>query len=323
MKKKILVCLFLITLILLGIVLYLNQDKEYRGLKAYGNVDIRESSLAFEINGKINALFFDEGQKVTKGEILATLDTKALEHEKNIKLSSCKGLKAQLNLLENGYRKEEIDKAEAEVKALENEVKLQEKTFARTDNLYKKDAVSAQTHDSDFFKLNVLKEDLNTAKANLSLLKNGYRQEEIEAQKESYQTCLNELDYIIYKIKEQSVIKAPYDGKIRTRNLELGDMASAQTPVFTLSQLNHKFVRCYLTELQLVKVKTGNKVLIETASGTTISGNIAVISDTAMFTPKTVQTEELRPQLVYEVRIDVADPDEVLRLGQSVSVIFE
>ena len=100
-------------------------------------------------------------------------------------------------------------------------------------------------------------------------------------------------------------------------------MASAQTPVFTLSQLNHKFVRCYLTELQLVKVKTGNKVLIETASGTTISGNIAVISDTAMFTPKTVQTEELRPQLVYEVRIDVADPDEVLRLGQSVSVIFE
>ncbi|WP_295482080.1 HlyD family efflux transporter periplasmic adaptor subunit [uncultured Succinatimonas sp.] len=323
MKKKILVCLFLITLILLGIVLYLNQDKEYRGLKAYGNVDIRESSLAFEINGKINALFFDEGQKVTKGEILATLDTKALEHEKNIKLSSCKGLKAQLNLLENGYRKEEIDKAEAEVNALENEVKLQEKTFARTDNLYKKDAVSAQTHDSDFFKLNVLKEDLNTAKANLSLLKNGYRQEEIDAQKEAYQTCLNELDYIIYKIKEQSVIKAPYDGKIRTRNLELGDMASAQTPVFTLSQLNHKFVRCYLTELQLVKVKTGNKVLIETASGTTISGNIAVISDTAMFTPKTVQTEELRPQLVYEVRIDVADPDEVLRLGQSVSVIFE
>ena len=214
MKKKILVCLFLITLILLGIVLYLNQDKEYRGLKAYGNVDIRESSLAFEINGKINALFFDEGQKVTKGEILATLDTKALEHEKNIKLSSCKGLKAQLNLLKNGYRKEEIDKAEAEVNALENEVKLQEKTFARTDNLYKKDAVSAQTHDRDFFKLNVLKEDLNTAKANLSLLKNGYRQEEIEAQKEAYQTCLNELDYIIYKIKEQSVIKAPYDGKI-------------------------------------------------------------------------------------------------------------
>ena len=82
-------------------------------------------------------------------------------------------------------------------------------------------------------------------------------------------------------------------------------------------------MRCYLTELQLVKVKTGNKVLIETASGTTISGNIAVISDTAMFTPKTVQTEELRPQLVYEVRIDVADPDEILRLGQSVSVIFE
>ena len=122
MKKKILVCLFLITLILLGIVLYLNQDKEYRGLKAYGNVDIRESSLAFEINGKINALFFDEGQKVTKGEILATLDTKALEHEKNIKLSSCNGLKAQLNLLENGYRKEEIDKAEAEVKALEKKL---------------------------------------------------------------------------------------------------------------------------------------------------------------------------------------------------------
>ncbi|WP_277296675.1 HlyD family efflux transporter periplasmic adaptor subunit [Succinatimonas hippei] len=323
MKKKILAFLFLITLIILGIVLFFNQNKEDVKLKAYGNVDIRESSLAFEASGKINALLFDEGQKVSKDEVLATIDTKALEHEKAIKLSSCKGLKAELNLLENGYRKEEIAKAKAEVKALENEVKLQEKTFVRTDNLYKKDAVSAQTHDSDFFKLNALKENLNTAKASLELLVNGYRSEEIEAKREEYKTCINELNYINYKIEDQSVIKAPYDGKIRTRNLELGDMASPQTPVFTLSQLDRKFVRCYLSEMQLIKVKTGNEVTIQTASGTDIKGIVAVISDTAMFTPKTVQTEELRPDLVYEIRVDVADPDELLRLGQSVSVIFE
>ena len=323
MKKKILICLFLITLILLGIVLYLNQDKEYQGLKAYGNVDIRESSLAFETSGKINALFFDEGQKVKKGEILASLDTKALEHEKNIKLSSCKGLKAQLNLLENGYRKEEIAKAQAEVKALENEVILQEKTFTRTDNLYKKDAVSAQTYDSDLFKLNALKENLNTAKANLLLLQNGYRKEEIEAQKEAYQTCLNELDYINYKINEQSVLKAPFSGRIRTRILELGDMASPQTPVYTLSRIDRKFVRCYLTEMQLPQIKIGDMVNISTAAFDNIQGQIAVISDTAMFTPKTVQTEELRPALVYEVRIDAIDPQNLLRLGQSVSVEFK
>ena len=70
MKKKILAFLFLITLIILGIVLFFNQNKEDVKLKAYGNVDIRESSLAFEASGKINALFFDEGQKVSKDEVL-------------------------------------------------------------------------------------------------------------------------------------------------------------------------------------------------------------------------------------------------------------
>lgn len=323
MKKKILVVLFILTLVILGIVLYLNQDKGSLELKAYGNVDIRESSLAFESEGKISALFFDEGQTVIKGAILANLDTAALEHEKNIKMSSCKALKAKLELLKNGYRKEDIAKAAAEVKALENEVKLQEKTFKRTEALYRKDAVSAQEHDSDYFTLHALYENLHTAQANLQLLKNGYRPEEIAAQEADYQTCLNELDYITYKIEEQSVIKAPYTGKIRTRNLELGDMASPQTPVFTLSQLERKFVRCYMSEMQLAKVQTGNTVTVTTASGGTIPGTVAVISDTAMFTPKTVQTEELRPSLVYEVRVDVTDPNNVLRLGQSVSVIFK
>ena len=83
-----------------------------------------------------------------------------------------------------------------------------------------------------------------------------------------------------------------------------------------------KRVRIYLTEEQLPKVKLGSKVIISNANQDTVEGTVGYISDTAMFTPKTVQTEELRASLVYEVRVDVKDLNNILRLGQSVTASF-
>ena len=99
-------------------------------------------------------------------------------------------------------------------------------------------------------------------------------------------------------------------------------MTSPQATVFELSQIEAKRVRVYVSEKQLSAIRVNDKAFVLLPNGERLEGKIAKISNTAMFTPKTVQTEELRSDLVYEVRIDVNDPTGALRLGQPITVEF-
>jgi HlyD family secretion protein len=109
---------------------------------------------------------------------------------------------------------------------------------------------------------------------------------------------------------------------VRARLLEPGDMASPQRPVFTLAITQPKWVRAYVAEPSLGRIKPGMKASVSTdsAPGRAIPARVGYISSVAEFTPKTVQTEELRTSLVYEVRFLVDDPDDQLRLGMPATV---
>ena len=114
---------------------------------------------------------------------------------------------------------------------------------------------------------------------------------------------------------------APSDGVIRSRLLEVGDMASTTRPVFKLSLNDKKWARVYVKETDLPKIFEGQEAKIYLDGRTEpIIGQIGYISGTAEFTPKTVQTDELRTSLVYEVRVYADDPDNVLRLGMPTTV---
>ena len=116
------------------------------------------------------------------------------------------------------------------------------------------------------------------------------------------------------------MLRSPADGFVRVRAAEPGDMAVAARTIFELSLDDPKWVRAYLTEARLGEVREGDVVTVVTDTTEPISGRIAFISDTAEFTPKTVQTEDLRTALVYEFRVDVPDPEHRLRMGQPVTV---
>lgn len=322
MNKKHLIIAVTITLIVLIIALF----KTYQGQgdinKVHGLVDIRQASLSFERSGKIQDLYVDEGDKVTKGKVLARLDTRALDHQINIQEQQCLKAKANLDEITEGFRVEEINQAKANVTALENKFELASRTYDRYENLLKSHSVSKQQRDDAYFSMKQAKGQLEEAKAVLSKLTKGNRVEDIVKAKAEFDGCIANREYLLYQKNTQSVIKAPFNGVIRTRKNEVGDMASPTSTVFELSMLDKKRIRVYATQVQLENIKVGKTATVDNSLGQTIEGTVAYISDTAMFTPKTVQTEELRASLVYEVRVDVEAPDNLLRLGQPVSVIF-
>lgn len=322
MNKKFIVAFFLLTAAVCGAIMYSKYQGSDELTKAYGNVDIRQSSLSFQRSGRIIKLNFDEGQRVKQGEVLAVLDTEDLNYQIQINEALMRQAKASLDEMVRGYRTEDIKQAGANVKRLEDNLKLATVTNERYQKLYKARSVSAQEKDNAFYSMTQIKAQLDEASAKYKQMLKGYRVEDIEKAQAQYDSTVAQVNYLNYQKDEQSVIKAPYDGVIRTRKSELGDMASPQSSVYELSVIDKKRVRVYLTEKQLPLVKVGAKAYISGVDDNKIEGTVAYISDTAMFTPKTVQTEELRPDLVYEVRVDTNDPENRLRLGQSVTVDF-
>lgn len=157
--------------------------------------------------------------------------------------------------------------------------------------------------------------------ANLVLLEKGARAEDRAATKAQFDVSQANLNLIEYQLS-QSVLRSPVNAVVRARLQEVGDMTTAQKVVYTLALTDPKWVRVYANEQQLGLIKMGNQAQIfrDSQPNQPISGKIGYISSVAEFTPKTVQTEDIRTTLVYEVRVYVNDPHDQLKMGQPVTV---
>ena len=188
--------------------------------------------------------------------------------------------------------------------------------------LYNGDAISKQALDNAEARAKAAVAALNRARATHRMSDIGFRREDIDAAEAQLESLRVQLENAEYNLAQATLI-APEDGVIRSRLLEPGDMASPAVPVYTLSLNTKKWVRAYISEDNLFRIHEGQaaKVTIDGVSSP-IDGQVGYISGTAEFTPKTVQTTELRTALMYEVRIYVDDPDNLLRLGMPATVTF-
>ena len=307
----------------LAAAIYFNLDRrEEVAHKAYGIIDIRQSSLSFERSGRISALYRDEGDFVQAGDVLAALDTADLSFQRQVQIARCDGLKFSLQKLQSGFRSEEIEMAAANVSALQNALQLATLTNERLKSLGKTNSASKQQIDEAFYSMKRTQAQLQSAQANLRQLQSGYRGEDIGAARANLASCEENLKYLNYQIETQSVLKAPFSGQIRARLKELGDISMPSVGVFELSEVKNKRAKFYLSENQLRFLRSGQSVRIIAADGSSASAKVAYVSQTAMYTPRTVQTEELRADLVWEARADFSDEDGSFRLGQPISVEF-
>ena len=304
-----------------GIYLVQKKPANPNQITLYGNIDIRQSALAFNSNGRVTELKVQEGDMVKKGDILGQLDTESLILNINKAKADIEGQKQVFLRLKNGSRPEDIAKGKAAVAAAQAEVERASRQLNRLNTLQATGAISQQELDAEKAIYKQAQAQLNSQKKNLQLLQIGPRQEEIAQAKAAVQSTEATLALLEYQLKESTLL-APIDGVVRARLLEVGDMASPQKPVFTLAIVNPKWVKAYISEPDLGKIRQGMmvQVMIDSAPNKPIEGKIGYISSVAEFTPKTVQTEELRTSLVYEIRVQVEDKQDQLRLGMPATI---
>jgi len=290
-------------------------------LVLYGNVDIREADLAFNNSEHIDRLLVNEGDYVHQGQLLATLHKERTQAEYAVAEAKVASQKAVVARLEAGSRPEEIRKARAEVAAAKAKLTDAELTYKRALDLYKKHVGTEQAVDDAEASLKSARANLRVAEETLTLAVEGPRREDIEEAKASLKAYGAQLALAAEVLKDTE-LHAPADGIIRARILEPGDMATPQTPVFTLARTNPVWVRTYAPETVLGKVALGMAADVSTDShpGKTYRAWIGYISPTAEFTPKNVETPELRTRLVYQVRVFVCNPENEMRLGMPATV---
>ena len=288
-----------------------------------GNVDVRQVSVAFRASDRIDQIFVEEGDQVKAGQVLAKLDSRELELAISKLKSQIAAQEATVTKLLNGSRSEDIEAAQNAVDQARAALNLAQSSYSRKQGLYQEGVISELEFDKERSNNDGAKAKVAQGEAELQKLVNGSRSEDIAQAEANLQALKDELARQEYILSQYQLV-APSDGIIRSRLLEVGDMASPQKPVFKLSVLNKKWIRAYVNERELSRIYEGQAAHVKVDGlDQGIDGQVGYISDQAEFTPKTVQTNDLRTDLVYEVRIYVEDPTNVLRMGQPATVTFD
>lgn len=311
----------------IGIYTYTQYQAEQQALHTIvlqGNIDIRESSLAFRQSNSVSEVLVDEGNRVEAGQVLAKLDSRDIETTIQKIKSQIKAQEYVVQRLQNGNRQEDINQAAARVDAATASASkarqdLDKKQSAFTSSNGK--SVSQDVLDDAKQEASLQAAKLEEAQQQYQLMLAGNRSEDIGEAEAQLQVLKDELarQEVLYA---QYTLVAPTAGVIRNRLVEVGDLASPQKAAFKMVLDGKKWVRAYVSETDLGKLYEGQNadVYVDSYPNTALKGQIGYISNVAEFTPKTVQTEELRTTLVYEVRIYVNDEQNVLRMGMPATV---
>lgn len=296
-------------------------ETDHSTITLYGNIDIRQVQLAFNDADRIQAILVEEGDQVSKGEVVARLDPTRLEYGVAQAKAELAAKQAVLARLRAGSRPQEIAEAQDSVDAAEARLRNAQATAKRQEELGTKNFVSAQLLDDVTETQKAASAELRRAQEALKLAQLGPRVEDINAAEAEVQAAQAALALAEQQL-DDAVLLAPEAGVVETRILQVGDMASPQMPVITLALNDPVWVRAYAPEPDLGQLRPGMRaeIISDSFPNQPFVGWIGSISPTAQFTPKSVQTTDLRTQLVYQTRVYACNPEGRLRLGMPVTV---
>ena len=292
-----------------------------RELVVYGDVDLRQVDLAFNDTGRIAAAYVQEGDRVKRGQILARLDTSRLEPQVAEAEATATAQRDVVVRMHHGSRPQEIAEARANVASTEADAVNARQHYERLKTLAANEVVSREDLDNAKAALDEDEAKLDVNQKLLELAVAGPRQEDIAQAEAELRADEAQAAFLRAQLADATLI-APTEAIVRTRLMEPGEMASPQRPVFSLAVINPKWIRAYVAEADLGKLRMGMpaSIAIDSFPGHRFKGWVGFVSPVAEFTPKNVETEELRTSLVYEVRVFVKDPEDDLHLGSPATV---
>lgn len=329
-QKKIALPLLAAVLVVAGAGLYRMRHSgagDAAALVLQGNVDMRQVSLAFNGSGRIASLAVHEGEVVRQGQLLGELDAATLQLQVQQAQAQLAAREQLVRKLQTGARPQEIAQASASVRSAQAELQLAHIQLARMQAANSGslgDAVSKMDIDNARARVEMAQARVDAARQAHGLLQAGARKEDIAEARAQQDAGRAQLDLLQRQLADTR-LQAPSAGTIRSRLQEVGDLTTPQKPVYALALTDAKWVRVYVPEPSLGRIRPGMpaSIRIDSAPQQPLAGRVGYIASVAEFTPKAVQTEELRSSLVYEVRVQAEDPQDRLRLGMPATVTLD
>lgn len=298
----------------------IRQEDGHTDLVLYGNVDIREVEMAFRQPGRLVKMHYDEGDTVAPGAVLAELDAQPYQEALALAEAETRQAQVELEKRRRGSRVQEIAQAEQAVRQAAAAHQFSVSEYTRLQALVASGAITRLSFDQARSARDQAAAELASARQALALVKEGSRREDIaaaEARLAGAQAALAQAKTALADTR----LLAPARAVLLSRVREPGSMVNASTPVCTLSLRDPVYVRAYVGERHLGRTVPGAPVTLRTDSSDKIyQGQIGFVSPRAEFTPKSVETTDLRTDLVYRLRIVVPDADDGLRQGMPVTV---
>ncbi len=321
MKKNIPLILLLVAAAAVGWHFYGKYRSEHEPLLLHGNVDIRGVDLGFRVAGRVAEVLKDEGDAVKAGDLLARIDPEPYQRELEQAKAALSAAQADEQMKRAGYRIEEIEQAKATLAQQQVTASNAERFFQRQSELVKTHGVSRQEFENADAALQGATQRVKVAEASLRLLEAGFRAEEIAASTAAVAKAEAAVKTAEIRLADTE-LKSPSDGIVITRALEPGAIVQAGPTVLSLSLESPVWVRAYVHEPQLGKFPPGTGVTLfsDSQPGHAFHGKVGFVSPRAEFTPKSVETDELRTSLVYRLRVVVEDSDGSLRQGMPVTL---
>ena len=289
-----------------------------------GNIEATQVEASFRIAGKVLDRLVDEGQTVREGQVIAHLDSQDLEQTLAMRQADAAVTQAALAELRAGSRKEEIEASKATLEQAKADLERLVPDDARIRDLHQKGIVSDRDFDASHASLEAARAKVRQAQQQYELVKKGPRSEEIDQgrakddqARQAFALARTQLGY--------ATLVAPLSGVVLSKNVEPREYVAAGTSVVTLGDLEHVWLRAYIEETDLGRVKVGQKALLttDTYPGKKYEGRVSFISSEAEFTPKSVQTKKERVKLVYRIKIDVPNPGMELKPGMPADAEIE
>jgi HlyD family secretion protein len=319
MKRLIPVVVLLAIAVAAGVYFYPRLTKKTapaNEITLSGNIEAHESLVSFKVAGRIVDLAVEEGQQVEQGALLARLDDADYKQKVRIDEAAVDVRQSDLALTLAGTREQEVKASQQAM--IDAQADLEEKKLDndRAQQLFAKDEIAAQDRDLAATALKRAEATFKAAQQRYNEAVEGSRKEDITIARANLAEANANLGLSRIDLS-YTVLLAPSTGVITVRQAELGEVAAPGTPVVTLADLDHIWLRAYIAETDLGRIHWGQDATIatDTYPGKQYHGRISFISPDAEFTPKSVQTYQERVTLVYRIKIDIDNPNHELKPG--------